>query len=249
MGKFKVKLFQIFTICCFIFLIIASLRIWSFAQSRYKAEMAVRLSPFSKTSAVKGAENKNQSKKILLLGDSRIKEWSEYESLGKVCWNAGVGGETTDQILLRSTKIVNDIKPDVVIIQAGFNDLKAVNLFNNKKEIIENCIENLLSIKSECELSGAKVYLTTIMPAHDLNWKRLLLWRGHPNQAIFEANEILLLKCKDSKILNLNQVFKDSLLDVFYKEDGVHLTKKCYQELNKLILNELASEPPLFLLE
>ena len=60
---------------------------------------------------------------VLLLGDSRMAEWGLPELGSNRVVNAGAGGWTTGQVRLRTTELLDEFHPAVVVVQAGINDL------------------------------------------------------------------------------------------------------------------------------
>ena len=71
--------------------------------------------------------------------------------------NQGVSGERSDQILKRFKKDVSDLKPDVVIVLAGVNDLY-------QGYETSWVLRNLESIYQEARHEGIRVLVCTILP-------------------------------------------------------------------------------------
>ena len=81
--------------------------------------------------------------------------------------NRGIGGQTTSQMLLRFRPDVIDLKPEVVVILAGTNDLAGNTGYTSEETIIGN-------IKSMAELAhtnGIKVVISSILPAIEYLWR------------------------------------------------------------------------------
>ena len=67
--------------------------------------------------------------RVVFLGDEITKEWGESKAgffPGRPYVNRGITRQTTAQMLVRFRQDVIDLKPRVVIIQAGTNDIASV---------------------------------------------------------------------------------------------------------------------------
>ena len=62
--------------------------------------------------------------RVVFMGDSITQGWKLDESFpGKPYVNRGISGQTTPQMLVRFRQDVIDLKPKVVVILAGTNDI------------------------------------------------------------------------------------------------------------------------------
>ncbi len=115
--------------------------------------------------------------------------WGKAEELTVI--NAGVGGNSTHNLLQRVDKDVLAHKPDVVVMMVGTND--ALNSRNSVP--LEEYRKNLRDLVEKFKNSGAKVLLLTIPPAYD----KLLLSRHRaeffadrsPAQRIADVNAVV----------------------------------------------------------
>ena len=80
----------------------------------------------------------------------------------------GISGQTTPQMLVRFRQDVIDLKPKVVIILAGINDI-AGNTGPSSVEMIEN---NLMSMAQLAKANGIKVVMCSILPAVAFPWRQ-----------------------------------------------------------------------------
>ena len=125
---------------------------------RYRAENASLKSPSS---------NENR---IVFMGNSITDAWSIVSPdffTGKPYLNRGISGQTTPQMLVRFRQDVIDLKPKVVIILAGINDI-AGNTGPASLEMIE---DNLSSMAQLAKANGIKVVLCSVLPAYSFPWK------------------------------------------------------------------------------
>ncbi|NWF89737.1 MAG: acylhydrolase [Ignavibacteriaceae bacterium] len=109
--------------------------------------------------------------RVVFMGNSITEGWLTLNPdffKGKPYINRGISGQTTPQMLLRFRADVIDLKPKVVVILAGTNDL-AGNTGPATLEMIEG------NIMSMCELAAANkiaVVLCSVLPAYDYEWKK-----------------------------------------------------------------------------
>jgi lysophospholipase L1-like esterase len=86
---------------------------------------------------------------------------------GKPYIGRGIGGQTTPQMLVRFRQDVIDLKPKVVVILAGTNDI-AGNTGPSTLEMIE---DNLASMADLAKSNGIRVVLSSVLPVWDYPWK------------------------------------------------------------------------------
>jgi len=109
--------------------------------------------------------------RIVFMGDSITEGWkrvpAEPPDTAKAYVNRGISGQTTPQMLLRFRQDVIDLKPSVVVIFAGINDIAG----NTGDMTPEQTEENLESMAELAQVHGIKVVLCSITPAFDFPWK------------------------------------------------------------------------------
>jgi lysophospholipase L1-like esterase len=133
----------------------ARLRDWP-ALARYRAE-----------NAKLGLPAKDESR-VVFLGDSITEFWNLPASFpGKPYVNRGISGQTTPQILLRFRQDVIALKPKVVVILAGTNDI-AENTGPTTLAAIE---DNLISMAELARQNKILVVLSSVLPAARYPWK------------------------------------------------------------------------------
>jgi len=109
-------------------------------------------------------------KRVVFIGNSITEGWSNLHPsffVGKPYINRGIGGQTTPQILVRFRADVINLKPSVVVILAGTNDI-AGNTGPSTLEMIE---DNLSSMAELASSNGIKVVLSSVLPVFDYPWK------------------------------------------------------------------------------
>lgn len=112
---------------------------------------------------------KNENR-VVFLGNSITEGWQPHFSTmfpGKPYIGRGIGGQTTPQMLVRFRQDVIDLKPKVVVILAGTNDI-AGNTGPSTLEMIE---DNLASMAELAKANGIRVVLSSVLPVYDYPWK------------------------------------------------------------------------------
>jgi acyl-CoA thioesterase I len=109
--------------------------------------------------------------RVVFMGDSITDAWGRRLGVsffaGKPYVNRGISGQTTPQMLIRFRPDVIDLKPVVVVILAGINDI-AGNTGPSTLEAIEG---NLTSMVELAQGNGIRVVLATVTPAIDFSWR------------------------------------------------------------------------------
>jgi lysophospholipase L1-like esterase len=178
--------------------------------------------------------------RVVFFGDSRAASWTSPEIEGYKFINRGIGSQTTIQNIQRFAAHVNPLKPDIIIIQVGVNDLKTIALFPEQKEaIIENCKSNLKQIVEASQQLGAVVILTTIFPVGEVPLERQPFWSDEVAEAINTVNTYLsTLATEDVIVLDTFPLLADSqgMLLSEYRADELHLNNQGYTILNQALI-------------
>jgi lysophospholipase L1-like esterase len=150
---------------------------------------------------------------------------------GKPYINRGISGQTTPQMLLRFRQDVIDLKPKVVVILAGTNDIAGNTGPSTPKMILDN-------IKSMAELAnanGIKVIISSVLPAYDYPWRPGL----KPNEKIPALNSLLKEYSETNGYIYLDYftAMADDRkgLPKKYAEDEVHPTAAGYAVMEPLV--------------
>jgi acyl-CoA thioesterase I len=107
--------------------------------------------------------------RVVFLGDSITEGWGRSGVFfpGKPYVNRGISGQTTPQMLVRFRPDVVALRPKVVVILAGTNDI-AGNTGPATPEMIQDNIASMAEIASA---NGIRVVLSSILPAFDYPWR------------------------------------------------------------------------------
>ncbi len=113
-----------------------------------------------------GLPAKNEQR-VVFMGDSITDSWDDpaYGGFfsGKPYVNRGISGQTTPQMLIRFRRDVIELKPKVVVILAGTNDV-AGNSGPTTPEAIQ---DNLKSMAELATAHGIRVVLASVLPVSD----------------------------------------------------------------------------------
>ena len=109
--------------------------------------------------------------RVVFMGNSITDAWAKsFPTMfpGKPYIGRGISGQTTPQLLIRFRQDVVALKPRVVVILAGTNDI-AGNTGPSTLEMIE---DNLASMCEIARANGIRVVLASVLPVYDYPWKR-----------------------------------------------------------------------------
>ncbi len=167
-------------------------------------------------------------KRIVFMGDSITELWSVVHPSffsEKSYINRGIGGQTSPQMLVRFRADVIALKPSVVVLLAGANDI-AQNTGPSTLEMIAN---NIISMVELATANNIKVILCSVLPAFDFYWRQGL----EPAGKIVTLNKMILEYADANDILYLDyysaMVDDQKGLNSIYSEDGVHPNKAGYE--------------------
>jgi len=170
--------------------------------------------------------------RVIFLGDSITASWhlSDLELSRLEVLNRGIGGQTTPQMLVRFQQDVVRLRPAVVHILAGTNDL-AENTGPTTLTAIE---DNLRSVVEIAQANHIRVVLASVLPAMDYPWRRGL----HPAPRILELNSWMRAYASDRKLVYVDyySALADSQggLPAALSEDGVHPNEAGYAVMRPL---------------
>ena len=124
------------------------------------------LAHFKEANAMLGALKTGEDR-VVFMGDSITQGWKLDEAFpGKPYVNRGISGQTTPQMLVRFRQDVIDLKPKVVVILAGTNDIAG----NTGPMTLEQTEGNLASMAELAAANGIRVVLCSVLPAFDYHW-------------------------------------------------------------------------------
>jgi lysophospholipase L1-like esterase len=177
------------------------------------------------------AKNENR---VVFMGNSITEGWktNDPDFFSKNNYvNRGIGGQTTSQMLVRFRPDVISLKPKLVVILAGINDIAQ----NNGPIELQDIFGNIISMVELAKANDIKVILSSILPANDFPWKKGM----EPAEKVIQLNSMLEKYASENKILFVNyypkMVDSEKGLDKKYTNDGVHPTLAGYKVMEPIL--------------
>jgi lysophospholipase L1-like esterase len=149
---------------------------------------------------------------------------------GKPYVGRGISGQTTPQMLVRFRQDVIDLKPKVVVILAGTNDIAG----NSGPSTLEMIEDNLKSMTELAQRNGIRVVLSSVLPVYDYPWRSGL----EPAPKIVALNDWMKQYAKSVGAVYLD--YWTALADARqgmraeYSADGVHPNEAGYRVMAPL---------------
>ena len=180
----------------------------------------------------------DSEKRVVFIGDSITENWGilkpEFFIENKFI-NRGIGGQTSPQMLIRFRSDVIDLKPSLIVILAGTNDIAG----NTGPTTISMISNNIISM-SELALShDINVIISSVLPVHNYNWSDV----KEPNKKIIDLNQILSDYTIEKSLIYLD--YYTSMVDnrpglkKEFSEDEVHPNKVAYDVMSDLALKAI----------
>jgi lysophospholipase L1-like esterase len=163
---------------------------------------------------------------VIFLGDSITDAWRLDQYFpGKPYINRGIGGQTTAQMLVRFRRDVVDLKPKVVVILAGTNDIAG----NTGPMSLEDIEANFTTIAELARVHGIAVVFSSIIPVHNYTPQSEITFPLRSPEKILELNRWLKNACAAGGHVYLDyfgaMVDDKGFLKRELAEDGLHPNK------------------------
>jgi lysophospholipase L1-like esterase len=124
--------------------------------------------------------------RVVFMGNSITEGWVREDPAffsGRNFVGRGISGQTTPQMLLRFRQDVINLKPAVVVILAGTNDIAG----NTGPATLEEILGNIASMAELAKANRIKVVLSSVLPVFDYPWKPGL----EPAEKIVALNKMI----------------------------------------------------------
>lgn len=198
-----------------------------------------QLARYRDANAALDAPKANEAR-VVFFGDSITDGWGRVPGTtffpGRPYVNRGISGQTTAQMLLRFRQDVIGLKPAVVVILAGTNDI-AGNTGLSTPAMIE---DNLRSMTELAQTNGVRVVLASVLPVSDYPWRPGL----RPAGTVRAINAWLRAYARGHDAVYLD--YHDALanaqggMDARLAADGVHPTPAGYAVMAPLAERAIA---------
>lgn len=181
---------------------------------------------------------KSRCVEAVLMGNSITDNWAKFHPKFFAENNfvgRGISGQVTSQMLCRFQSDVIALRPKMVIIMAGTNDIAQNNGYISHEHILQN-------IQSMCELAKQnkiRPVLCSCLPAAAFKWRPEM----KPAEDIKRLNEMIQEYAKANKIKYID--YHSALVDEHgglpekYAADGVHPNMDGYAIMEQILLNNL----------
>lgn len=182
---------------------------------------------------------KKTDKRVVFMGNSITQQWKElrpqfFENNPYIC--RGISGQTTPQMLIRFRQDVVELKPKVVVILAGTNDIAG----NTGPSTLQMIADNIASMAEIAKANKIKTVICSVLPAYDYPWRKGQM----PNERIPALNTLLKAYCEKNKIeyLDYFEAMNDGNngLRTELTTDGVHCTAKGYKLMEKMVIRSIS---------
>ncbi|HEX2867772.1 MAG TPA: SGNH/GDSL hydrolase family protein [Ignavibacteriales bacterium] len=173
-------------------------------------------------------------KRVVFFGNSITESWAKIDSSffnENHYLDRGISGQTTSQMLIRFRQDVIDLKPYLVVIMAGINDIAE----NAGPIALNDVFGNIVSMIQLAQVNNIKVIISSVLPANTFPWRRQL----KPADEVIQLNSMLKSYCQENNITYADYypLMVDEMkgLDKRYTLDGVHPNFEGYQIMDGLV--------------
>ena len=183
--------------------------------------------------------NANYCKKgqIVLAGDSitefyNMEFFDDYTAeTGKLVYNRGIGGDTSNRLLERFERNVLNLEPTTIALLIGTND---INRGANNQYIIDNTEKLIRLAKEKCP--GVNIVLEAVYPVNNL----INSQGKRNNHRIKDLNKGLegLAAMMGVEFVDMTEQLADKygILRKKYTYDGLHVNAPAYEVITKAIM-------------
>ncbi len=183
--------------------------------------------------------DKNEGR-IVFIGNSITQGWKNFmpEMFDNQTFiNRGISGQTSTEMLVRFRTDVINLKPKVVVILAGTNDIAGNTLFRG----LEIVVGNISSMAELASQNNIKVILCSVLPAADFPWRK----GKNPDIKIPLLNRLIkdYAQKKGFYYLDYYNLMNDGNngLKKDYGNDGVHPNMNGYKLMQKMVLDAISN--------
>jgi lysophospholipase L1-like esterase len=178
-------------------------------------------------------------KRVVYMGDSITDFWIGNDPAffaDKGYYDRGISGQTTGQMLVRFREDVINLKPAVVVILAGINDIAE----NNGPSKLEDVMGNIISMAELARANKIKVVLSSVMPAAAFPWKPTI----DPKEKVKALNDMIKTYCDRNNFIYLDyftaMADENRGLPTTLSKDGVHPNLEGYKIMEPLAEKAIA---------
>ncbi len=188
------------------------------------------------------APAKANENRVVFIGDSITDYWKvENYFPGKPYVNRGIDGQTTPQMLVRFRQDVINLRPAVLIVLAGTNDIAGVT-GRTRNEDIE---ANYASMAELARAHQIRVVFASLLPAHNYTADAKESYALRPRERILALNAWLKDYCTKNGLVYLDYfsalVDEKGMLRRDLSDDGLHPNDAGYKIMAPLAEKAIAA--------
>lgn len=227
--------------------ILINLLLYSQAKKYYFELNETRLDPLGMTYYPPNFSqtDKPNPLRIVFFGDSRAASWIAPDLSGYEFINRGIVSQTSVQAIARFSAHVQPLKPNIVVLQVGINDLKTIALFPERRDaIVANTKANIKQIVEASRKLGSTVIITTVFPVGDVPLIRKPFWSDAIQLALQEVNTyIATLATEKVMVFDTVPLLANPQGGMLpqYSLDELHLNESGYARLNQELIKQIQS--------
>jgi len=178
--------------------------------------------------------------RVVFMGNSITEGWNSWGDpeffSGKPYYDRGISGQTSGQMLLRFREDVINLKPKVVVIMAGINDIAQ----NNGPSKLEDVFGNIVSMTELAQAAHIKVVLCSVMPAFRFPWRPAI----DPVPGVAKLNAMIKDYCNQNHIVYCDyftaMADERKGLPATLSGDGVHPNRAGYKVMEPIAEKAIA---------
>lgn len=180
-----------------------------------------------------GNERVGSEKSVVFIGNSITQAWIRMDSAfftHQAYLNKGISGQVSKQILGRFRSDVILLRPAVVVILAGTNDIAT----NQRPDVLDSIMHNITAMAEMARANGIKVVLSSVLPVYDYPWRKGV----QPAPKIIKLNDMIRQYADQNGMVYLD--YFSSMADerdglkAAYTNDGVHPNLAGYKVMEPL---------------
>ena len=177
--------------------------------------------------------------RVVFMGNSITEGWKNsspefFSSNSYIC--RGISGQTTPQMLIRFHQDVVALKPKVVVLLCGINDIAG----NTGPSTLEMIQDNIAAMAEIAKANKIRVVLSSVLPAFAFPWKPGI----EPADKVIALNKWIKSYADENKYTYVDyfNAMKDERngLPKNLAEDGIHPTKAGYAIMEPLVQAAIA---------
>ena len=218
------------SLCLVIFLAFSSMEVMAQKNTDW-----ARLGRYAKANKELPAPAKKE-KRVVFMGNSITEGWVRirpdfFKENGYI--GRGISGQTSYQFVVRFRPDVINLKPKLVVINAGTNDVAE----NTGPFDLQTTFGNIVSMVELAKANKIKVILTSVLPAAKFGWNKKITDAPDKIEAL---NALIKEYAKKHKIPYVDYYTPmvtgpERALNPAYSKDGVHPTAAGYEVMEALI--------------